>query len=78
MNIIAGVGNTSEEDYRQCYSKEVNEHEVLSGAEIGMEKKVPGKAYHKGVSLIEIMRMFPDNETAEAWFVEKRWPDGPH
>lgn len=51
---------------------------MLSGAEIGMEKKVPGKAYHKGVSLIEIMRMFPDNETAEAWFVEKRWPDGPH
>ena len=43
-----------------------------------MIKKAPGKAYRKGISLVQIMRMFPDNETAEAWFVEKRWPDGPH
>ena len=43
-----------------------------------MKKKAPGKAFRKGISLIEIMRMFPDNETAEAWFVEKRWPNGVH
>ena len=26
--------------------------------------------------MIEIIRMFPDDATAEAWFVERRWPDG--
>ncbi len=35
-----------------------------------------GKAHRKGISLIEIMRKFPDDETAEAWFVGRRWPDG--
>ena len=43
-----------------------------------MPKKAPGKAHRKGISLKEIMRMFPDNETAEAWFVAKRWPQGIH
>ena len=43
-----------------------------------MTKKAPGKAHRKGVSLKKIMAMFPDNETAEAWFVAKRWPDGVH
>ena len=36
----------------------------------------PGKHYRKGISLKELMRMFPDDATAEAWFVEQRWPDG--
>ena len=35
--------------------------------------KAPGKAYRKGITLKQIMRMFPDNETAERWFVEQRW-----
>ena len=37
-----------------------------------------GKAYRDGISLIEIMRKFPDDATAEAWFIERRWPDGIH
>ena len=41
-----------------------------------MVKKAPGKAYRKGISLIEITEMFPDNETAEKWFIEQRWPNG--
>ncbi len=36
----------------------------------------PGKSYRKGLSLIEIMDMFPDNETAEKWFIDARWSDG--
>ncbi|MYH37726.1 MAG: transposase, partial [Rhodospirillaceae bacterium] len=40
--------------------------------------KAPGKAHRTAISLIEIMRMFPDNETAEAWFAKNRWPDGVH
>ena len=28
------------------------------------------------ISLMDLFRMFPDDKTAEAWFVQKRWPDG--
>ena len=41
-----------------------------------MSKKAPGKSFRKGLSLVEIMRMFPDNRTAEEWFIKTRWPDG--
>ena len=43
-----------------------------------MASNAPGKHFRKGLSLIEITRLFPDNETAEKWFVETRWPDVPH
>ena len=43
-----------------------------------MAHKAPGKHYREGISLIEIMDMFPDDGTAEAWFTEIRWPIGPH
>ena len=36
----------------------------------------PGKDYRKGLSLPELMDMFPDDATAEAFFAEERWPDG--
>ena len=39
--------------------------------------KAPGKAHRRGISLVEIMRRFPDDASAEAYFVERRWPDGP-
>ncbi len=39
-------------------------------------KKGPGKHFRKGVSLLEIMELFPDDETAQKWFEECRWPDG--
>ncbi len=42
-----------------------------------MSQKAPGKAYRIGVSLPELSRMFPDDETAEKWIAEVRWPDGP-
>ena len=29
-----------------------------------MREKAPGKAFRKGITLKQIMRMFPDNETA--------------
>ena len=40
--------------------------------------KGPGKANKQGLSLKAIMRLFPDNATAEAWFVEQRWAEGVH
>ena len=36
----------------------------------------PGKAYRKGISLIDLHDMFPDDTTAEQWFIEQRWPNG--
>ena len=42
-----------------------------------MAHKAPGKAYREGMSLVQAMRMFPNDEAAEAWFVRVRWPNGP-
>ena len=41
-----------------------------------MAQKAPGKHYRKGLSLIKVTGMSPDDETAEKWFVEQRWPNG--
>ena len=41
-----------------------------------MAKSAPGKHYRKGISIPALMKMFPDDETAESWFVEQRWPAG--
>ena len=41
-----------------------------------MAQNAPGKHYRKGLTLIAITRMFPDDAAAERWFVETRWPDG--
>ena len=42
-----------------------------------MKHNGPGKSYRKGISLVALTRMFPDDETAERWFTQTRWPDGP-
>ncbi|MXZ54654.1 MAG: IS1595 family transposase [Gammaproteobacteria bacterium] len=36
----------------------------------------PGQHYRKGITLIEAVQKFGDEATAEAWFVERRWPNG--
>ena len=38
-------------------------------------KNAPDKFFRKGISLIDLFEMFPDDETAEAWFVKSRWPE---
>lgn len=43
-----------------------------------MANTAPGKHYREGVTLIEIMKMFPDDLSAEQWFIKQRWPDGVH
>ena len=42
-----------------------------------MAQRASGKAKRQGLTLIELMQMFPDDAEAERWFVETRWPDGP-
>lgn len=41
-----------------------------------MAHNAPGKHFRKGLSLTELFRMFPDDTTAEAWFINRRWPHG--
>ena len=41
-----------------------------------MTKKAPGKHYREGISLMAAIDRFGTNDKAEAWLVERRWPDG--
>ncbi len=41
-----------------------------------MTQKGPGQHHREGISILEITRMFPDDETAAEWFRSIRWPDG--
>ena len=41
-----------------------------------MTFKAPGKAYRKGLSLIEVMDMFPDETAAREWVESAIWPNG--
>ena len=41
-----------------------------------MAQSAPGKHHRKGMSLSDLFAKFPDDDTAEAWFVARRWPDG--
>ena len=36
----------------------------------------PGKYFRTGLSIMDLIRMFPDNHAAEDWFTETRWPAG--
>ena len=35
-----------------------------------------GKDYRKGISLLELFEMFPDEQAARDWFESARWPNG--
>ncbi len=41
-----------------------------------MPQKAPGKAHRKGISLVQILKKFPNDAKAEAYFVKQRWPKG--
>ena len=43
-----------------------------------MAKKAPGKAHREGLTVVELMDMFPTEEAAAAWFESVIWPDGRH
>lgn len=42
-----------------------------------MADNAPGKHYRVGMTLVQATRAFADEEKAEAFCVETRWPDGP-
>ena len=42
-----------------------------------MTKSGPGKSFRKGLTVVQVVRMFPDDEMAERWISECRWGDTP-
>lgn len=36
----------------------------------------PGKADREGITLTDLIRLFPNDETAEQFFADERWPNG--
>ena len=42
-----------------------------------MARNAPGKHFRKGMSLVEVTRMFPDDDTARQWIESICWPEGP-
>ena len=43
-----------------------------------MARKAPGKAHRDGLTVVELMDMFPTEEAATTWFESIIWPNGRH
>ena len=43
-----------------------------------MARRALGKSYREGITLVQLMDMFPTEERAMAWFEEVIWPAGRH
>lgn len=41
------------------------------------KQKAPGKHYRKGMTIMQVVEMFPTDEAAYRWFESELWPDGP-
>ena len=41
-----------------------------------MAQKAPGRSHRTGITIMELLRMFPDDAAAESWFEKQRWPEG--
>ena len=41
-----------------------------------MAKKVPGKVHREGMTIVQMMEMFPTEEAATEWFESVVWEDG--
>ena len=41
-----------------------------------MTRKAPGKAHRTGLTLLQLTRLFPDEQAARDWFEALRWPNG--
>jgi len=41
-----------------------------------MTKNAPGRNDREGLTIIDLFKMFPDDEAAEKWFEDQRWPEG--
>ena len=42
-----------------------------------MPQQAPGRSHRKGLTIFQVMDMFPDEEASRRWIESIRWPDGP-
>ncbi len=49
---------------------------LILGKIVLMSSKAPGKSYRKGISFVDAVKQFSDEEATEQWFIEQRWPQG--
>ena len=40
-------------------------------------RRAPGKFFREGITAVQLIKTFPDDDTAEAWFEEARWGGKP-
>ena len=38
----------------------------------------PGKGYRQGLTMVQLLKKFPDDDAAREWFELQIWPDGAH
>ena len=43
-----------------------------------MARKAPGKAHRDGMTIVELMDMFPTEKRRTEWFEATIWPNGRH
>ena len=43
-----------------------------------MAHSAPGKSDREGISVVKLIKMFPDGDAGRQWFEGKIWPDGPY
>ena len=41
-----------------------------------MTKNGPGRSHREGLTIVQLLAMFPNDAAAEAWFEKQRWPEG--
>ena len=41
------------------------------------KRRGPGRDHREGITLVQLIDMFPDDDAARRWFEERLWPDGP-
>ncbi len=41
-----------------------------------MAQNAPGQHFRKGISLMQLFQQYPDDKSAEQWFIENRWDKG--
>ena len=41
-----------------------------------MAKTGPGRAHREGLTIVQLLAMFPNDDAAEKWFEAQRWPEG--
>ena len=69
------VMNTADDEEFPCFKSGIIYRS--NNLEADMAQEAPGKHYRKGLSLIEIMNLFPTDDEAEMWIEAQIWPNGP-